>query len=87
MSWILLTTTVQGGAIDVRYPSFGEGVILYSKTSVLGSSSIGNNVIFGANSLVINSNIPDDSIVVGQTPSLKLKHFSGSVIRDKFGMV
>lgn len=54
------------------YPKFGEGVVLYAKTTVIGECNIGNNVIFGANSFVIKGEIPDNSLVTGGTPNLKI---------------
>lgn len=54
------------------YPSFGENVVLYSRVSVLGECSIGNNVIFGANTFVIKTDIPDSSIVTGSSPALSI---------------
>ncbi len=50
------------------YPRFGTGVILYARTLVLGDCTIGDDVVFGANSFVLNSDVPSDSIVVGQYP-------------------
>lgn len=50
------------------YPNFGENVVLYAKTSIIGDCSVGKNVIFGANSFVINSVIPDNCIVTGCYP-------------------
>lgn len=52
------------------YPKFGENIVLYSKTSIIGECVIGNNVIFGANSFVINSNISNNSLVTGAYPNL-----------------
>ena len=57
------------GADTTVYPSFGEGVVLYSRTSVLGACNVGDNVVFAANSLVIDSDVPSDSLVVGQYPN------------------
>lgn len=54
------------------YPKFGENVVLYSKTSIIGNSNIGRNVIFGANSFVINANIPNNCIVTGAYPNLNV---------------
>ncbi len=63
----------QGCAVGANehnvYPRFGEGVVLFSRTSVLGDSQVGNNVVFGANTFLINSNVPDNSVVVGQYPN------------------
>lgn len=54
------------------YPKFGENVVIYSRTSIIGGCNIGNNVIFGANSFVIKNDIPDNSIVTGNTPNLRI---------------
>ena len=51
------------------YPKFGENVVLYSRTSIIGQCNIGNNVIFAANSFVINCDIPSDSVVTGSFPN------------------
>lgn len=57
------------GADNGVYPRFGEGTVLYSRSSVLGDCSVGDNVVFAANSFVVNSDVPADSIVVGQFPA------------------
>lgn len=54
------------------YPKFGENIVLYSKTSIIGECKIGNNVIFGANTFVIKSDIPNNCIVTGSFPRLVL---------------
>lgn len=60
------------GAEGNDYPTIGEGVILYSRSSVLGRSVIGDNVILAANSFVLDSKIPSNSIVVGAYPDLRV---------------
>jgi serine O-acetyltransferase len=57
------------GSQDGVYPRFGTGVVLYSRTSVLGGTVVGDDVVFAANSFVIGAEIPAHSIVVGQHPS------------------
>ncbi len=54
------------------YPKFGENIVLYSRTSVIGECNIGSNVIFGANSFVIKADIPNNSIVTGSSPELSM---------------
>lgn len=51
------------------YPRLGPGVILYSRTSVVGNCEIGADVVFAAGSTVINANIAANSTVVGQFPN------------------
>ena len=55
---------------NYTYPKFGENIVLYSRTSVIGQCTIGNNVIAGANSFIINSDIPDNCLVTGSSPNL-----------------
>ena len=61
-----------GADEDGIYPTFGEGVILYSRSSVLGKCRIGRDVVIGANSFVLNTDVPDNTVVVGQYPHTKL---------------
>jgi serine O-acetyltransferase len=57
------------GADAGIYPTFGDGVILYSGVSVLGRSVIGDDVVFAARSFIVNADVPSHSVVVGQYPS------------------
>ena len=67
------------GADGESYPTFGEGVIMYSRSAVVGSCAVGNNVVFGAGAAIINTDIPDDSVVVGQYPAHKIRPARRSV--------
>jgi len=40
-----------------------------NRSAVLGASTIGRNVIIGANAFLINDDIPDDHAVVGANPN------------------
>lgn len=55
------------------YPTLGDGVVIGPHATVLGNCSIGNNVWIGAGALVIDSDIPDNSIVIGRKPNLEIK--------------
>ena len=55
------------------YPSFGDGTVLYSKSSVVGECIFGDDVVVGANAFVLNTNIPGGSLVVGQFPNHLIK--------------
>ena len=66
------------------YPQLGEGCVLYARSSVLGQCKVGNNVVFAANAFLLNSDVPDNSVVAGQYPqqrilpnqrSVSLRHF------------
>ena len=67
------------GAITDSYPVFKEGAILYSGCTVLGSCRFGENVVLAANSMLINADIPNSSLVLGQYPFHKVVSSSKSV--------
>ena len=55
------------------YPVLGNNVLLCANSSIIGKCNIGNNVKLGAGALVKNQDIPDDSLVFGQSPNLIIK--------------
>lgn len=57
------------GAVTDVYPKLGAGTILYSRSSVIGDCKCGEDVVFAANSFVVDTDIPASSIVVGQYPA------------------
>ncbi len=54
------------------YPMFDEGCALLANSTVIGDCQVGKNVIFGANSFIKDGNVPDNTIVLGAHPDLKL---------------
>lgn len=54
------------------YPCFTGQNILYSGTTVIGSSTLGLNSAMGANSFLMDREIPDHHIVVGSHPLNRL---------------
>lgn len=71
-----------GASIEDIYPTFGEKTILYSKSSILGNTICGSNVVFGSGSFVLNQTIPSFSTIVGQYPQHKIMS-SNSAIFDR----
>lgn len=59
------------------FPEFGEHVTLHSGAKVLGDCKIGNNVAIAANTYIKDTDIPDNTIVFGQSPNLILKDNKG----------
>jgi serine O-acetyltransferase len=55
-----------------RHPTVGNNVIIYSNASILGEKAIiGDNAVIGGN-VWITTKIPQDAIVVGKPPKLKI---------------
>jgi serine O-acetyltransferase len=61
------------GATESGYPTFGEGVVLYARSACLGGCQVGSDVVFGANAFLIDEDVPDRRVVVGQFPRHKVK--------------
>lgn len=56
------------------YPKLGYHVRMCANTSIIGNCIIGNNVTIGANACVKDRDIPDNSLVFGQSPNLIIKN-------------
>jgi serine O-acetyltransferase len=55
------------------YPVIGDHVKMCASSMILGNCTIGNNVIIGAGACVKDENIPDNSLVFGNSPNLIIK--------------
>lgn len=64
-----------GGDMKLRYPSLGEGVALFAKSSVIGKTVIGSNCAIGAGVQVYGGIVSDGS-------SLSLRDGLGQVTSD-----
>lgn len=58
---------------NLYYPVIEENVCMYANSSILGRCHIGRNAQIGAGAIVKNQDVPDDSIVFGQSPNLIIK--------------
>ena len=81
---IIYQNVTIGSDQDGIYPTFGEGTIVYSGSSIIGNCKINDNVIFSANSFIRNTKIDSNKVVVGQYPSSSTKPLNKSVIFNFF---
>ena len=51
---------------------------MMSDSKILGNSIIGDHCIIAANAYVKDTNIPDHSLVFGQSPNLIIKPYRGN---------
>lgn len=72
------------GNVRAKYPRFGEGCILFAQATVLGDCEIGDNVCFGAGCLVVNKNIPANSVVIGRGRDIEIHPAEPGKWRDFF---
>ena len=54
-----------GKSKEKRHPTVGNNVLIGTGSILLGSISIGDNVNIGANTFIIDKNVPSDCTVVG----------------------
>lgn len=66
------------------YPAFGDGVVMFARSTVLGGCTVGSNVVFGANSFILGTDVPDGHTVVGAYPDHRLIPDAGSVVERMF---
>lgn len=60
---------------ELFYPKLGDYVTMYANATVLGNSRIGHHVVVSANTFIIDTDIPDCSVVFGGRSSLGVKHY------------
>ena len=72
------------GNISGVYPVIGRGVMMSSRSSILGRSTIGDCCIFGSGALVKDTDIPPFSLVFGKSPNLTIKKRDASYFLEKY---
>lgn len=55
------------------YPVIGKNCRMCMNSAILGNCHIGNNVTIGAGAIVKDQDVPDNSLVFGQSPNLIIK--------------
>lgn len=66
------------------YPAFSTSTILYSNSSIIGKCHIGNNFVLGANASLVNTNIQDNKVVVGNFPKHSILENNNNLIGTYF---
>jgi serine O-acetyltransferase len=84
-NYLVAYQNVGVGAVEEgSYPVFEGETVLFARTTVLGESRIGRNVVFGANAFVINTDVPAGSTVVGAYPAHRVISHQTSVVERMF---
>ena len=73
-----------GGNLDDAHPVFGEGVVLYGGSRIIGAVEIGENSLVSAGAIVMDRQLPPGSVVFGQHPNIGHRPNIRSVIGDIF---
>ena len=72
------------GSNNEKYPEIGKNVILFAKSSVIGNCKIGNDVVIGTNSFIIDKTIKKSSKVFGNYPETKIQPLKNNIISNYF---
>lgn len=59
---------------------------MMAHSAVLGDAHIGNNVIFSFGSMIMNEDVPDNSIVFGRSPDAKIVTIGPERMREKIAV-
>ena len=73
-----------GSDEDQTFPEFGDYVVLYAGAAVIGRSRIGNNVVIGAKTLILNSDVPDNKVVLATRQQFDIRDNSRHVRERRF---
>lgn len=65
--------TSVGGNVDLEYPRFEEGVVLYGNSSVIGKCSVGSGACLSYGALLMDTDAPPENIVFGASPNNAFK--------------
>jgi len=55
-----------------EYPIIGENVMMCSHSSILGKCKLSNNIVIGAHTFLLDTNVEENKVVLGQYPSNRI---------------
>ncbi|HEY1727874.1 MAG TPA: hypothetical protein VGG22_05860 [Candidatus Baltobacteraceae bacterium] len=84
-NYLVAAQNVTVGMDRGEIPTFGERVVLYGGSVVIGKASIGSNVTVAANTTVRGERVPSGSVVAGASPDLTVKDAKRDVSALYFG--
>jgi serine O-acetyltransferase len=73
-----------GGSVDEVYPRLGEGVILHGGSAIIGDSTVGDNCWLSVGAVVMDQDIPSNSVVFGRSPDAVIKPTRRNVMEQMF---
>jgi serine O-acetyltransferase len=73
-----------GANLRGEYPSLGQGVVLFGGSAVIGNCRLAGNCWLSVGAVLMDQDVPANSIVFGRSPQVVLKPTSRDVVRDFF---
>ena len=84
--YVYQRVTIGGSVPALAYPRFGSGVVLFSGACVIGQATVGDNVWFSVNSVLMDEDVGSNQVVLGRSPGAARRPTTRrSVRRDFFG--
>jgi len=82
---VIYQNVTVGANLENCYPKFNGPSILYSKASVIGNCTLGENTVLGANSLLIDRSLDKNSLYIGNPRNNEIRSNSINICEDIFG--
>ncbi|MBT5240529.1 MAG: serine acetyltransferase [Rhodospirillaceae bacterium] len=73
-----------GADLDGNHPIFGDGVVMYGGSRIVGKVTVGDNCLISAGTLILGGDIPPNHVVFGQHPNVEAKATRHKVIENIF---
>ena len=73
-----------GSNFDGKYPTIGEGVVMFGGSGIIGDCLVGDNCWLSAGTLIMDDNVLSNSVVFGGSPNLVRKPTKRDVVRHVF---
>ena len=81
--WVYQGCTV-GGNTDLVYPTLGEGVVMFGGSAIIGDCNIGDNTWLSYNTVIMDRDIPPDSVVFNREVGNRIQTTRRDVVKDRF---
>lgn len=85
-NYLVVFQNVTIGTQDEKYPTIGEKVVIYPNCVISGNTTIGDNSVIGAGTVLINKDIPPNSIVYFKNGQLCIKENKQNIIQTYFDL-
>jgi serine O-acetyltransferase len=73
-----------GANLKGEYPRLGEGVVMYGGSAIIGDACVEGNCWLSIDTVVMDEDVPRDSVVFRRSPTLVVKETKRDVVRDLF---
>lgn len=73
-----------GSNTEQDRPTLEEGVVMFGNSAIIGKCHIGPNAWLSFGTIIMDQDVPPDSVVFGRSPNLTIKPTKRNVIRDRF---